>query len=412
MSEDTRPPPQDDAEGCENIEIDFQPAAPDEEGEDGPLPPIEPPDEDTLVIEAEDLLDVDDLPPAGAAFPQQYPAVDYSGVPAGVTKKGKGALFPAGLVGSMPWQTAVAGGLGGVLAWAVIEPGLRAGEIHGLPIGPSPLAVMIHVALFGAALGGFIGFALGAVEGVVVGAWSRAATGGGLGLLIGGAGGAIGGVIGQFAFSMILGGAGSDLAPTSIIQRLLARSLGWALIGAFVGLGPGLMMMAPRKAINGLIGGVIGGFAGGMLFDPVGIIFSALGGAAGTPSRFVGIVLLGIALGLSIGLVEEMRKEAWLIIVAGPLAGKQFIIYKPATWIGSAPAMDIPLLKDQAVGPKHCVLEIAGAAHMLRDLTGGHTLVNGRPVIQHRLADGDVIHIGATGLQYHTRPFAAGPMHR
>lgn len=371
---------------------------------DVPPAPEQPAAGDVLVIDAADLDDVDaDLPAAGDYYPPVQPGgVDLLSMKA----KQKGAFGPGTVVGSNLVPMMAAAALGAFVAWSVLEPGMRASELGRGLSGPSAADVLGRVALFGGALGGFVGLALGAVEGVVMGAWSRAASGGALGLLIGGLGGALGGMTGQVLFSAILTAGRGESGLGLGVQTVAARAFGWALVGAFVGLGPGVQLMAQRKIVNGLLGGLLGGFIGGLLFDPIGQILGSLGPMAGTPSRFVGMIVLGLCTGLGIGLVEEMRKEAWLIIVAGPLAGKQFILYKSVTYIGSAPAMDVPLVKDRGVAPKQCIIEIEGSRHVLRDLTGGRTLVNGRPAVRLALHDQDAIGMGNTTLEFHLRPMS------
>ena len=44
---------------------------------------------------------------------------------------------------------------------------------------------------------------------------------------------------------------------------------GWAILGAFVGLCPGLATRDRRRARRGVLGGLMGGFAGGLLFNLV-----------------------------------------------------------------------------------------------------------------------------------------------
>jgi hypothetical protein len=377
---------------------------------DGGLPPVSPVPAfvggDVLVIDADDLSDA---PPVGKALPGpelptvgQYPPVGGYGYGAGLPGVKKARLAPS-LVGSLLVQMVLAGAIGGFVAWAVTEPSARAGDLNPgrhQSIG----AMLLEMALFGGAIGGFIAMALGAVEGVITAAWVRAVNGGLVGLAVGGAGGAVGAVLAQFLYSA----AGGGHMATPMIQQLLVRAIGWAVIGAFIGLGPGLQMMATRKIINGLLGGLLGGFIGGALFDPISMVFGVLGGAAGTPSRLVGIVVTGLCTGLAIGMVEELRKEAWLLVAAGPLAGKQFILYKQETWIGSAPGMDIPLVKDQSIAPKQCVIEASGRGHTLRDAGSGGTMLSGRPVAESRLQSGDAIQIGATILHYQTRALS-GP---
>lgn len=405
MTELPPPPERPRDDEAEDLDIELGPAQP-AQPESAPSSPPETTADATLVIEAEDLDDADlPLPPVGGHYP---PAIPPGGAGSYyLSAKRKGLFGPGAVMGASLVQMMAAAALGAFVAWAVLEPGMRANELNRGLTGPGVAEVMAHVALFGGALGGFVGLALGAVEGVTMGAWSRAATGGGLGLLIGGLGGAMGGMTGQVLFSAILGAARGASGLGLNLQTVAARAVGWALVGAFVGLGPGVQLMAPRKMVNGVLGGLLGGFLGGLLFDPIGAVLGAMGPLVGTPSRFVSMIVLGLCTGLGIGLVEEIRKEAWLILVAGPLAGKQFILYKNLTYIGSAPAMDIPLVKDRAVAPKQCVLEAQGARHILRDLTAGQTLVNGRPVGRQILQDRDSIQMGGTIVEYHLRPLAS-----
>jgi len=173
------------------------------------------------------------------------------------------------------------------------------------------------------------------LEGIVTGVWEKAVRGGGLGLAIGGAGGAVGGVIGQIAYGAFSGGR-DVISFSAIILQIAVRAFAWGLVGLFIGLGQGVMMRAYQKIINGLIGGVVGGFLGG------------------------GMSVLGLCTGAAIGMVEEIRKEAWLTIVAGPLKGKQFIIYRSPTIIGSSPKADICLVKDPQVAPEHAHIQREG----------------------------------------------------
>ncbi len=416
---DDVPPPEDH---LDDIEIELFPSEDDSRATREPLPPVPMPPADpvgALVVETEDLDELDELggldrPPVGD--PDELPVNETAPLPpveplpsldgrVSVAKKGK-SPFSGGIVGSMVLQMLLAGAIGAAIAWAIQEPSARAQEtaLFGRSVGH----LLRDMAVFGLVLGGMIGLSLGAVEGIVVGSWERILTGGGLGALIGGAGGALGGIAGQLAYSMVGNFAADALGAGNFAMAVMARSVGWALVGAFVGLGPGVMMAAPRKIINGLIGGAAGGLIAGLLFDPIGRLLLVVGGSGGTPSRFVGILILGMCTGIGIGLVEEIRKQAWLVIVAGPLTGKQFILYKPTTLIGSAPGADIPLVKDRTIAPKQCRLEVVGGSHMLRPVAG-QTFVNGRAVVSHRLSDGDVIQAGQTAMEYSMRTLAPGP---
>ena len=106
----------------------------------------------------------------------------------------------------------------------------------------------------------------------------------------------------------------------------IVRGLAWMVLGAAGGVIYGIIGQSMKKTGYGALGGAIGAVVGGTIFDPIS--FATHGGAA---SRAVGFGLLGMATGIAIGLVESALKDRWLYVTAGPLAGKQFILYKPRT---------------------------------------------------------------------------------
>jgi hypothetical protein len=360
-----------------------------------PAPAVSAPAGDMLVITGDDLLEVSDEPPPAAypsaAAPGAYPGVEggaYANLP-----KGKKGIVPA-LVGSMLLHMLIAGAIGGFLAWAINEPLTtdQAGRATASEVFLSSL-------IFFAITGGAIGLFLGGVEGVSSANMRKAAIGGAIGLGIGAVGGGLAGILGQAAYG-ILGGRGDQLT----ILQMFARTVGWTIAGIFVGLGQGVSGRSFKKIINGIVGGAIGGFIGGMLFDPIGVVFALSASNPGLVSRLVALVVIGAASGAAIGLIEELRKEAWLVITGGPLTGKQFILYNAMTTIGSSPKCDIALLKDQSIAPQHCVIEVSGPQHTIRDLgTQTGTAVNGRPVQRQPLRRGDIIQIGQTTLEYQDR---------
>lgn len=364
--------------------------------DDEPLPPaptnVAGPG--TLVITGDDLLDVSDETAAG--YPQAaggaYPGVEGAVPPAGMMK-GKKGLVPT-LVGSMLLHMFIAGAIGGFLAWAINEPLTSDRGAVG-----NASEVFLSSLIFFAIVGGCVGLFLGGVEGVSSLNYRKAALGGAIGFGIGAVGGGLAGLLGQAAYG-ILGGTGDQLS----ILQIFARTVGWTIAGIFVGLGQGATGRSVKKVINGIVGGAIGGFIGGMLFDPIGVVMAISSSNPGLVSRLLALIVIGAASGAAIGLIEELRKEAWLVITGGPLTGKQFILYNTVTTIGSSPKCDIALLKDQYLAPEHCSIEVSGAQHLLRDLgSQSGTAVNGRPLQRHPLRRGDVIQIGQTTLEYHDR---------
>ena len=358
-----------------------------------------------LDISLDDLRDVPARPPTPAmpTAGHQFPAVDTSGGYAPMTKKGG---IAEAIMGATMLQMLIAGAIGGFVSWMLTEPFVHEQQRAPWHDTQSPafhaLAILGAMAGFGAAMGGCIGAALGSVEGLVGMVWQKALRGMGIGLGIGAAGGALGGFVGQLAYGMMHAGR----TETGPIAQILGRAFAWSLVGACVGVAQGVVTMAPRKMLNGVIGGAVGGFVGGFLFDPIG---GALHG--GAVSRAVAMTVMGGCTGAAIGLVEMLRREAWLRIVEGPLAGKQFILYRPVTLIGSAPGMDIALVKDPNVSSKHCAIELTGTTYVLRDLgSGAGTGLNGRAVTQQALRSGDVIQIGTTSLVYEDRAVRPGAL--
>ena len=178
---------------------------------------------------------------------------------------------------------------------------------------------------------------------------------------------------------------------------------GWsaALPGQFsaqpAGIIYGLVDRSGSKTKYGVLGGLIGAGLGGALFDPI----SFLTGPGREVSRGVGFALLGLATGVAIGIVESALKDRWLYVASGPLAGKQFILYKPITTIGSSQSSDIYLFKDTSILPQHGVIELRGAQTFIR--SDAPVFVSGAPARNRALQSGDLIQIGRYAFHFRER---------
>jgi predicted component of type VI protein secretion system len=111
--------------------------------------------------------------------------------------------------------------------------------------------------------------------------------------------------------------------------------------------------------------------------------------------------LFGLATGVAIGLVESALKDRWLYVSSGPLAGKQFVLYKQATTLGSSAQSDIYLFKDSSIQPEHARVEIRSGRVWLT--ASGPVLRNGKPMRDGVLTSGDYIQIGRYGFDYRDR---------
>jgi hypothetical protein len=162
----------------------------------------------------------------------------------------------------------------------------------------------------------------------------------------------------------------------------------------------GIYDLSPKKIRNGLIGGGLGGLLGGLLFDP---IVAMIGGTMS--SRACAFVILGLFIGLFIGLAQVILKDAWLTVVEGFRPGRQLILDRAETLLGTSEKAQLPFIAYGAKGvePVHLrILQQADGSFVLEDnnsRTGTH--VNGtrigEPVL---LRNGDVIQLGPNAVRY------------
>jgi hypothetical protein len=176
----------------------------------------------------------------------------------------------------------------------------------------------------------------------------------------------------------------------------IARGIAWAVFGAAGGTVYGIVGQSMKKAKYGVLGGMIGAGIGGMIFDPIAMLTRG-----GGPSRAVGFALVGVATGVAMGLVESALKDRWLYVTAGPLAGKQFILYKSQTTMGSQQQADIYLFKDDKILAQHALILISGSRVQFR--ARGPAYVGGSPVQTRILQDGDLLQIGRYAFRYRER---------
>jgi FHA domain-containing protein/von Willebrand factor type A domain-containing protein len=96
-----------------------------------------------------------------------------------------------------------------------------------------------------------------------------------------------------------------------------------------------------------------------------------------------------------------LQERPVLAITRGPRAGEVFeLSAQAATSIGRSRANDIQV-EDVSVSGQHCRVRPEDGQFVLHDLksTNG-TLVNEKKIVRHVLAEGDVIRLGETSLQY------------
>ncbi|MBA4105925.1 MAG: hypothetical protein C0485_09220 [Pirellula sp.] len=323
-----------------------------------------------------------------------------------------------GEIGKQPWlirviyanwfYLSIAAALGGLAAWACLEPWYD-------DYAPEEESNLIGLLMF-PVVAACIGLFLGAAEGIICRNPLRAVRCGAVGLGIGFVGGIVTIIPAGILFTVMAGIAFSlwdnpveGEMPTglALLVLMMGRGAAWAITGIPAGIGQGIALREKKVVINGLVGGVLGGLIGGLLFDPISLVLIADDGQA-TYSRAVGFATIGLFVGLFVGLVEGWTKTAWLLMRKGPLAGKQFIMFKDTTVLGSSPKADIYLFKDDAIEPRHALITNRGGRFEIEDCgTPDGTYVNGIPVTRTILRDGDKIVLGKTVLEFSVKESSA-----
>ncbi|MGE3818843.1 MAG: FHA domain-containing protein [Isosphaeraceae bacterium] len=275
------------------------------------------------------------------------------------------------------YYSVVIGGWSAFVGWLLSEYFLQ---------GSEALSDRMKVAMSCALVGGSIGAGLNLVAGMVNARWRQQSRRVVIGLLTGGVGGGIGGFLGQVLFETFN----------------LPRAIGWTVMGAAIGTVEGLYDRSRAKLRNGLLGGALGGLAGGLLFDP---IFNAFASNSGMSSRATAFVILGTFIGLLIGLIKVVLKDAWLTVLDGYRPGRQLILAEGETLIGRAEYAALPFS-----GRGDDALELVHAK-IVRQADGGYAVIDnqskqGTSVNRVRISgptplkDGDVLTIGSNTIQF------------
>jgi hypothetical protein len=345
------------------------------------------PSDETIKITAEDL--------ASVALPQPaVRAASTSPSPLGAKVYGTineaaeqlvGVTTERGSILLQGWfYLGLAGLVGALAGWALAEPGFVDGRAHrwGNVVMIPTIITLMCVAL---------GISESAVERSVRKALLRGVLALPLGILLG------------FIFDMIANviyGIGLRLCYEAGAQSYknpaawIARGIAWMVFGAAGGVVYGIVGQSSKKGMYGVLGGAMGAGLGGVLFDPISMATHNVYGI----SRAIGFALVGAATGIGMGLVESALKDRWLYVVSGPLAGKQFILYKSETTIGSGQQSDIYLFKDPNILPRHAVINLSGARVMLH--ATGPVLWAGQQVHNRVLQDGDLLQLGRYAFRY------------
>ena len=100
--------------------------------------------------------------------------------------------------------------------------------------------------------------------------------------------------------------------------------------------------------IAGFLGGIFGGAAFRFSFGFIPEMFS----------RFIGVAIIGLFIGLMISIFEELLREAWLTIEYGNNERTYISLGEKPIVIGSSPKADIYLPKEKNYPPVTAIIKV------------------------------------------------------
>jgi hypothetical protein len=293
---------------------------------------------------------------------------------------------------------AVFGGLGGLIGWMLFG-------VFGDPSRADHVQALIG----GAIIGGSIGYFVVSVEAIRDYALVRFCRLASYGLILGAAGGALGMWLGdQINFILI-----EHYGARRFLVALLARGIGWMVLGWVVGLSEGIAARSLAKLSYGALGGALGGFVGGVLFvllylgavesSSGGLVGSVFGGEGGTAlAGALGLVILGACIGALSALVQGVFLPASVRVLRGWQEGREYSLEKLVNQLGRDESADVLLLRDMKIEKQHAVIRRDQDRFVLvNHAPPAQTQVNGAAVIESReLEDGDRIQLGEVVLRF------------
>jgi hypothetical protein len=280
------------------------------------------------------------------------------------------------------YTVALLGALGG-LAGSYLHQRLLLAPLAGML---APAARLACLALLGLLIGAAIGFVPSFADGLGAFSLVRRLRAG----LIGAGFGALGGLV---ALPL------AEVLHVRLGGGVLGRALALAVLGCAVGVAEGLNGGA--RWWRGVLGGLAGGGFAGVCLEAL-LAFPASSGDSG----IVALVLIGLCITLMIGLFVNVLAEAWLEGQGGKLSGQLYHLGKftagSEAVIGSEKKGTVFIWVADAA-PRHAAIALTPAGARLRSLEGAVLRVDGNPVREHLLRDGEVIEVGSARLLYRER---------
>lgn len=274
----------------------------------------------------------------------------------------------------------------GCLVWVVIEPFMAVGG------GTFYFRLIMQGGLIGAVYGAV----LGSGEGISVSIPRKTVTGVLLGFGIGFIAGTAAILIAQGMLLILAGSGSASIADITGRHLPLARILGWTFMGAVLGIVEGVRARSIRRALFGAAGGTLGGLAGGLFFEGLNTTNVSV-----SLLRLFGFCILGIFIGGGFSLLESLGRFGILKVMNGRYKGKEFILSKRTTSIGTENRCDISIPGDPDMQPFHAqVVRKNREMAVERKTDKASLLVNDKSCETQRLKYEDVVRIGSTVIRF------------
>ncbi len=283
-----------------------------------------------------------------------------------------------------------AGVVAGLIAWPLSE--LLLGVQARFP------TYLLFTVASGAIYGALFGLVFGSIDGIAGGVSARKWLGLVTGMVVGVGAGAAGALAGQAVY-LAIGQAVLVSATGRQIGLLLARGIGWAIMGVILGAAEGARLRSGKRAAIGALGGLVGGLAGGLVIEYGQLVF--LDAAWVRPA---GSVLLGLLLATGFAIIERGFLLGALVLVTGPLRGREYPLPPGRTTIGSSISDTISLVPYKGVVSRHAMITgNRSGLSLKRGPAGQDVLVNEQPAESCMLKYDDVVDVGSARFVLKTR---------
>ena len=197
---------------------------------------------------------------------------------------------------------------------------------------------------------------------------------------------------------LIVGGLIAGAIAQKVYETMLnsndivARTIGWGIAGGLGGIAVGIGFRSSTRLRNCALGGLGGGLIGGLLFDQISV-------GGGGASRFIGIVLIGLLMGLFMGLLDVASTDFYLELASGEARGMQFALLDQSSVIGCARTVSVTLTKDPLITEQHVRATKNANGLNIECLRGASpVLINGQQTQNGVLPVGGTVQIGNTVL--------------